>query len=165
MIQVRSLEADEGALLKRIRLHALSDSPWAFSSSLAAERSLPDEYWRELVAGIGQFMGSRTFVAERDMSVGAMLGCYPETTERYRLVAVWVSPEARRQGVGAALLRSVKAWVLEARGTELIVGVFESNTSAIAFYQAQGFELMLPEASTSIGASERELQFIHRLTE
>ena len=44
-VTVRRVRADEGPVLKAVRLTALLDSPSAFRSSHAAEVDQPDGHW------------------------------------------------------------------------------------------------------------------------
>jgi hypothetical protein len=49
-MRIRAAHAGDGLLLKRVRMRALSDAPFAFGGpeTLARERALPDEYWHGL---------------------------------------------------------------------------------------------------------------------
>jgi ribosomal protein S18 acetylase RimI-like enzyme len=52
---------------------------------------------------------------------------------------MWVAPEARRQGVGAALIGAVEGWARAAGYTSIGLGVTVTNPSAIRLYEACGY--------------------------
>jgi ribosomal protein S18 acetylase RimI-like enzyme len=55
------------------------------------------------------------------------------------LISMWVAPEARRQGVGSALIDAVVHWARTRGLSRLVLDVVETNTSAIAVYSRKGF--------------------------
>jgi RimJ/RimL family protein N-acetyltransferase len=55
-------------------------------------------------------------------------------------VGLMVALDARRQGVGTALLRAATDWAREAGIRKLELHVFPWNEAAIALYDAFGFE-------------------------
>jgi hypothetical protein len=46
-MEIARLHAGDGARLRDVRLNALADAPYAFSSSLAREEALGPEFWEE----------------------------------------------------------------------------------------------------------------------
>jgi GNAT superfamily N-acetyltransferase len=63
---------------------------------------------------------------------------------RKDLAVLWdlrVAGEARRHGVGTALVRAASAWALGRGCTDLKVETQNVNVPACRFYAAQGFEL------------------------
>lgn len=57
---------------------------------------------------------------------------------------VWTAPEARRRGLGLALMGMAKQWAADqaaAQGRDCVVTtiVYETNKDAIGFYQRSGF--------------------------
>jgi ribosomal-protein-alanine N-acetyltransferase len=52
-----------------------------------------------------------------------------------------VRPEARRRGIGAALLRGMKAWGSTFSAEKAFLEVRISNLAAIRFYERSGFEV------------------------
>jgi ribosomal protein S18 acetylase RimI-like enzyme len=63
------------------------------------------------------------------------------TGERYAYIfLLYVLPEHRRQGIGAALVRCAEDWA-KARGDRQIgLQVFETNQSALNLYRALGYQ-------------------------
>jgi len=80
-----------------------------------------------------------TFLVARDGRSGIVLGCCIADRERgnVRIVNIAVDPEARRRGIGTALLRRTAA-ELPNGSIELIVE--ERNEGAQALYRREGFQ-------------------------
>jgi ribosomal protein S18 acetylase RimI-like enzyme len=57
------------------------------------------------------------------------------------LDSIAVCPEARRRGIGAALLQSVMVWAVEHGARRLLLEVRASNTAALALYQGLGLRI------------------------
>jgi ribosomal protein S18 acetylase RimI-like enzyme len=55
------------------------------------------------------------------------------------LRSVWVSPEARGQGLGDRLIGAVEAWARRSGATELRLAVIDGNEPAVALYRRHGF--------------------------
>jgi GNAT superfamily N-acetyltransferase len=137
MVEVRAMTADEWKLIRDIRLDALREAPYAFASTYAREAVYTEEQWR------GWF--SRRFVvylAYPDSSPGAepagLAGIFIEDGAP-DLVAMWVRPAARSQGVGAALVEASVAWAKAHSFDALFLWVTESNAPARALYERSGF--------------------------
>jgi ribosomal-protein-alanine N-acetyltransferase len=79
-----------------------------------------------------------TFLVARDARTGAVLGCCIADREggNVRIVNIAVDPDARRQGIGTALLRGVGEALPDGE-IELIVE--EHNEGAQALYRREGF--------------------------
>ncbi|MET1133242.1 MAG: GNAT family N-acetyltransferase, partial [Aeromicrobium sp.] len=79
----------------------------------------------------------RVFLAvDEDGRDVAMIGLAPG--DEPELVSMWVAPEARRSGIGVALVEAV---VSEAGARPLRLRVMAENSGAIAFYETCGFAL------------------------
>lgn len=59
--------------------------------------------------------------------------------EEGEIARIAVSPEHRRQGVGARLLLELESLCMDNGISKLLLDVRESNTSAYAFYEDHGF--------------------------
>jgi GNAT superfamily N-acetyltransferase len=80
------------------------------------------------------------------------------------LISMWVAPEARRQGIGAALVEAVAHWARTRGLKRLFLDVVERNTPAIALYARKGF-IATGEAGTLPPPRDhiREIQLVMRL--
>jgi hypothetical protein len=52
-VEVRRLRQGEGARIRQVRLRALRDAPYAFSSSFEREADDPADVWEGLDRGLG----------------------------------------------------------------------------------------------------------------
>jgi GNAT superfamily N-acetyltransferase len=55
------------------------------------------------------------------------------------LISMWVAPEARRNGIGRALIEQVVEW---SAGKPLSLRVIDGNLAAVTAYEQQGFVLL-----------------------
>ncbi len=140
-MQVRELRRHEWALFRSLRLRALAESPDAFAQTLADAQSRPDSYWIRLAESVTGPSGQIMLIAEEaDRPAGLVFGLLdPTQPATGRVGGMWVDPEARGRGVGAALLDAVVAWA-RARGLQrLELWVTEGNSAAARLYRGAGF--------------------------
>jgi len=132
---IERLSAGDGERLRAIRLRALADCPEAFATTYeeAAARSL--ESWGRQLDQIA------TFVATAGgFDLGLVRGTrHDDREDTGYLISLWVAPEARGQGVGAALVEAVVGWTKEQGLKRLVLDVGERNTPALALYTRIGF--------------------------
>jgi ribosomal protein S18 acetylase RimI-like enzyme len=140
---VRRIRADEGDVLRTIRLEALADSPSAFGSSFAAEVDQPAEYWasRAQLGAAGE--RSVTLFAVVDGSVVGLVAAYrPDVAgQSVELVSMWVSPARRRAGIAAGLADAVVRWAHDGGATAVELWVTRGNDAAVRLYKAAGFRM------------------------
>jgi GNAT superfamily N-acetyltransferase len=110
MLKIRPFKSNDASLLKAVRLEALQDSPHAFASSYSEAIDLPDSYWLDIVQCKGSYKSSKSFMGEDGGKPIAMAACFPESAEKYRLIAMWVDPSSRSTGVGSEILNFVESW-------------------------------------------------------
>ncbi|MCB9745622.1 MAG: GNAT family N-acetyltransferase [Alphaproteobacteria bacterium] len=139
-LNIRALSPDEGSLLKELRLTALSDTPDAFGETLGEASQRDSAWWgrlTETLTGLGPHVA---FVAERgEQTVGLIFGIADKKPEVARAGGLWVSPVARRGGVGRALLQAVLDWAEETGRSEVALWVPEQGDGARALYASMGF--------------------------
>ena len=122
---------------------AVSAEPQGWLISVAGEwRSAGDE--RRFLKALRRYPHAAVFVAERDD--GALVGRlsvgrdpHPASTH-VADVGLMVAFDARRQGVGRALMHAAVEWAREAGVRKLELHVFPWNEAAISLYETFGFE-------------------------
>ena len=95
----------------------------------------------------GQRRGRRGWIAEEES--GSAMGfvvatalCIPNIPAECELEFVFVSPEARQQGIGRTLVQTVFAWAGELGAEEVWLEVRESNMRALRLYEQCGFTIV-----------------------
>jgi GNAT superfamily N-acetyltransferase len=142
MAQVRRAGPDQWLAYRDLRLAALAEAPYAFSSTLERELAFEDRVWQ-------QRLGSRavaTFLAWDGDRVVGMASGKPEDPDdefavpgAWQLVAMWVSPPVRGTGAAAALVEAVAEYVRGTGAAALVLWVTEVNDRARRFYDRLGF--------------------------
>jgi ribosomal protein S18 acetylase RimI-like enzyme len=140
--RVRRIRPDEGETLRAIRLRALADAPLAFGSTHARETAYPPEHWNDW-AEASSAGGHQAFffaVDDTDVPTGLASGVIWETdAETAHLYAMWVAPEGRGSGAGAALVDAVVAWAAEHGALRVHTEVTVGNDGAARLYDRAGF--------------------------
>jgi ribosomal protein S18 acetylase RimI-like enzyme len=130
-VHVRRFTPDEWRLFRDLRLRALEDAPSAFGSSHAREAGFGEDVWRERT--------TRMACAEIGTTPAGIVGAGLPDAQGVEVVSMWVAPEFRRRGVGAALL----AWVLDVARADgrRWVGLYyaDGNDDARRLYEHHGF--------------------------
>lgn len=128
---------DDVEVVRQLRLAALADAPDAFWATLDDERDQPATWWRRRVVGDHRWLVARV----ADLPVGlAAVG--PDRLERagvFGLTSLWVAPDARSAGVGAALIGAAVVAAREVGARTLALEVGDHNRAAIDLYARHGF--------------------------
>ncbi len=134
-MNIERLDAPDGARLLSIRLRALRDAPDAFGTTWQEAAALHLEHYDRQLDLLA------TFVATIDgWDQGLVRGApHDELKAAGYLMSLWVAPEARRQGVGSALVEAVTEWARASGLRRLLLDVGEANTAAISLYTSKGF--------------------------
>ncbi len=141
-IEIRRLQAGEWAAYRQVRLAALAEAPYAFSSTLARESGRDDAHWQDLAAH-----GIPMFIAWQDGEPAGLAGAFvvpgdelpPDVPRAWHLVSMWVSPALRGSGVAGRLVEAVAAAARADGATRLLLWVTEVNERGRAFYGRLGF--------------------------
>jgi RimJ/RimL family protein N-acetyltransferase len=140
--RIRHADPSDAEQLTRLA-EEVSAEPEGWLISVAGEwRSAGDE--RRFLKALRRYPHAAVFVAEREdgklvgrLSVGR--DPHPASTH-VADVGLMVAQDARRQGVGTALMRAAVEWAREAGVRKLELHVFPWNDAALALYEAFGFE-------------------------
>ena len=123
------------ARFRAVRLRSLRDAPAAFGTTAEEAAAWPREVWARLFSGLLAFVA-----VESGQDVGLVRGAPDrEVAKAARLGSLWVAPEARGKGVGAALIDAVVGWARDDGFVEVLLDVSDDNVTAIALYDLVGF--------------------------
>ena len=123
----------DAALFRRLRLAALAEAPHAFGSTLARERDRPLDAFAERLASS---VVLAAFLGDDAVAIGGV-----RREDDPYLATLWglhVAPQARRQGIGRALLDALVAAAPEGV-REVRLTVAAANAPALALYERAGF--------------------------
>jgi GNAT superfamily N-acetyltransferase len=140
--EIRRVRADDWAAYRQVRLAALAEAPYAFSSTLAQESARDDAFWQERAAH-----GVPMFIAWQDGEPAGLAGAFVVRDEElpagvaraWHLVSMWVSPARRGSDLAGRLVEAVAGAARADGATRLILWVTEVNDRARAFYGRLGF--------------------------
>ena len=132
---IEELKTGEGSRLRAIRLRALTEAPDAFATTANEAQGWGMDSWEVQIEQL------QTFVwREGEADLGMVRGARDESEpEAGYLISMWVAPEARLRGIGAALVDEVIGWARRQEFRRLLLYVGETNTAARALYESRGF--------------------------
>ncbi len=144
MITIRRLQVGEADLFKQVRLMALQDAPYAFSSTYAAAVRRSAESWREQAERTARGTDRATFIVfSEDMPIGmAALYRREDQVDVGELLQVWISPEYRGTSVAADLMDAILQWAKENHFRQVLAGAPKVNARALKFYTKYGFSIV-----------------------
>jgi len=140
--EIRRVQAGEWAAYRQVRLAALAEAPYAFSSTLEGESAKDDAYWQDRAAH-----GIPMFIAWQDGEPAGLAGAFvipddelpPGVPRAWHLVSMWVSPAQRGNGLADRLVQAVAGAARADGATRLLLWVTDVNERARAFYGRLGF--------------------------
>ena len=130
----RAVPGDE-AILREVRLQALSDAPDAFGSTYERELARTMSDWqRWLSPGV-------TFILDEPGGASGIVAGQRDVTdpEVVQLMAMWVHPAIRGSGAADELVDAVLAWAALEGAKVLRLNVMQHNHRARRFYDRCGF--------------------------
>jgi GNAT superfamily N-acetyltransferase len=139
-VEIRRVRAEEGALLRALRLSALADSPHAFASTLAEEQALSEREWAARAAAAAS--GSAEAVILALGPAGHRLGMAGGRVREPGVISLWgmwVDPAARGGRLGARLVDAVGDWARTVGAHTFRLGVMDDAPAAVGFYERVGF--------------------------
>ncbi len=136
MILLRAVTDDDWAQWRAVRLSALAEAPYAFSSTLAEWTGAQDSErrWRQRLVTVPfnllAFVGSEAI---------GMASATAREGDEVELISMWVAPVVRGKGVGDALIAQIAAWAHRQGASRLVLEVRHENDRAEALYVRNGF--------------------------
>jgi GNAT superfamily N-acetyltransferase len=129
-VSVRRARADEWERLRDLRLRGLREDPHAFTSTYENEKDDPEEEWRSWTEE------SAVFVAG---DWEGMTASFLVDDDSARLVAMYVTPEARGRGFGRELVAAVEEWASEQGSPRVVLWLKPENVQARTLYERCGY--------------------------
>ncbi len=143
MSQVRFLQTQDAAAFLAVRLRALHEHPEAFGSSLEEEADTPVEQTAEF---LGKSLPNNpvfgAFIDEQLVGIiNLNRSSRVKTRHRANIGAMYVTPEARKQKLGRALLDTAIEYARSLEGVkDVVLAVTVGNEAARALYVSAGFQ-------------------------
>lgn len=139
-VTVRKLVEDDWKTLREVRLRALLESPGSFYTTYEKADGQGEDGWREGLRAADRV----TLLAEVDdrgvgMIVGAPAGEDEQVDDAALMLAMWVEPESRGQGVADDLTTALIEWSRAQGYATLVLWVYGAAPRAAAFYRRAGF--------------------------
>ncbi len=141
VMEIRKLEVQDAQAYYDLRIEALKNSPDAFSTRLEDALQRPVEKTEENLA----LENAATFGAFIDGmlcgNVTLLRNEVPKMNHRASVLAVYVTPEKRGNGIASRLMQELLHYALNWEGLErLDLMVASNNLPAIALYERLDFE-------------------------
>jgi ribosomal protein S18 acetylase RimI-like enzyme len=138
---IRRIGASEGSVVKSVRLRSLATDPSSFASTYAREAAFAEDEWTDWAAGDASGNEKTTLFALRLREPVGLVAAYRDEAQRnlFHVVAMWVAPEARREGIGRRLLDEVEAWIASAGGECVQLSVADQAVAALRLCDAAGY--------------------------
>jgi ribosomal protein S18 acetylase RimI-like enzyme len=140
MASIRTLHPDDWPVYRDLRLRALAEAPYAFCGTFAEESQRTDDAWAARLAApaLGAYQQGWPFAAQLDGTPVGLSWVKMEGAAA-SLYQVWVAPEARGRGVGAALLDAAITWARARKANALHLSVTSGDGAAARLYRRAGF--------------------------
>lgn len=138
-IEIRRATHRDWRAVKRVRLAALQEAPYAFGSTYERERGRKAAEWHRFIVDAERPTHNVIYLAQDGTDQVGIVGGFHETKTSVMLVAMWVAPAARRTGTAKLLTQAILDWAAEVRARKVTLWVADDNPDAIALYQATGF--------------------------
>ena len=143
MIDVRSIQGDEGELLREVRLAALKSAPAAFLETFEEVAADPADVWAARAAASTGEGDQLIMVALDEGRPVGMAGIAREIGQRRRhratLWGVWLDPAHRGRGVGRQRVSTALDWARELEVRAVYLEVVENEDPSWSLYGRLGF--------------------------
>jgi GNAT superfamily N-acetyltransferase len=151
-ITVARIGADQGSLLRALRLAALADAPGAFGQTLGDAAAQRDEDWASTARASSAGDRRAWFIAFSDNRPIGLVQGRRRPPHDCLVFSMWVDPTVRRAGVGRALLDAVDEWARGWGARKVVLWVIGGNHGALRFYERLGFGLVESGPDADSGA-------------
>ncbi|HEV2591073.1 MAG TPA: GNAT family N-acetyltransferase [Gaiellaceae bacterium] len=137
--EIRRVSAGEWRAFRDIRLAALLDAPDAFGSTYTESSARPEDWWRERTRLSAESDEQAMYLAWDGETPVGLAGTFFDDPD-WVVIAMWVDPAHRGQGLGRLLLDAVVDFERTQGATESVLGVVDGNDAARALYERYGYQ-------------------------
>jgi len=139
-LAVRRTTANDGALIRQLRISVLTDAPYAFGAKLEAVLAEPLSAFEVTALCHAESETSTSFIALIDGNPVGMIGAFHEPqSQRNFICALWLEPRHRGTSIAAELVNTAVSWLRQHSEQAVFAWVADANLRARAFYQKLGF--------------------------
>lgn len=140
-IRIRRTTENDGALLRRLRVAALTDAPYAFGARLEDVLAQSLASFDTTASRHAYSDTSTSFIAFVANEPVGMIGAFQEQQTPFRpfICSLWVDPTHRGTFVASALVHTASSWLKPFSEQGVFAWVADSNQRASAFYRKLGF--------------------------
>jgi len=163
-IRIERIHADQGLLLRRLRLDSLAQSPEAFGQPLAEARARPEVEWHRSARQSSHGDNRTWLFAQRGQETLGLVQGRKRRPSTLMLFSMWIEAGARRQGLGSLLIADLEQWGLGWGAKRTLLWVYRWNQNALRFYRDLGFEVMLDGDDAVSGARFEALAMQREIT-
>jgi ribosomal protein S18 acetylase RimI-like enzyme len=156
MIEIVSLPVEDWEAYRALRLRGLKEDPQAFGMSYEESVTFPPDRWQARLREAGTTGRNWLYFAKDGEQLVGMIGAYvdeDDPPEQARIVAMYVIPERRGEGIAARLMRAVLDALAAAGLHSVSLQVNQVQKAAIKLYQRCGFRIE-SEAQFTTGSGE-----------
>jgi ribosomal protein S18 acetylase RimI-like enzyme len=132
---IRRAAIGDEPVVRALRIEALTESPWAFGSTLEREFGRTTADWQRW------FSPGVTLVLEAgDLPRGLVAGVHDKDRRGVvHLMAMWVHRSLRASGAADALVTALLDWAAAEGATEITLCIAKGNDRAQRCYERNGF--------------------------
>jgi ribosomal protein S18 acetylase RimI-like enzyme len=142
-ILIREANSLDAIPFRELRLHALQDSPTAFSADYQRNLSHAPQYWEDMLNPHSD--ESTIFLAVQENNLVGMTGIArgntPKTRHSATVWGVYVKPGWRGLHIAEQLIQACFRWARARKIVAAKLGVNATNESAIKCYERCGFRV------------------------
>lgn len=141
-MKIQMLGYKDAEKYKLLRLQALQNHPEYFGSTYEQEVGITFEQTKERIRPTANKFTLGAYDDEQLVGLVTFIREFGEKTHhKGHVVGMYVTPEARRKGIGQAMLEKLFEYTRKIEGLEqLNLMVTSTNENAIAVYRSLGFE-------------------------
>jgi RimJ/RimL family protein N-acetyltransferase len=142
METTRRIHLDEYKLYKKIRMEALKEAPYAFSSKYEDAIRRTDKEWIEQANSLAMSTSKCAFFALHGRKIIGLCAIYRDYAAMMEaeLAQLWLNPDYRGSSYSKELLACAFSWAKENGITRVWARVNYYNERAIRFFEKAGFE-------------------------